>query len=123
MLKKLVKTLFLFIGISSLVLGFIGIFLPLLPTTPFILLAAYCFAKSSERFHRYITQHKLFGKMVTDFNEKKVISKKNKIIALTLMWTTLSLSVIFFMPYTWIKLVVLGIGVAVSVYLLSFHSK
>lgn len=123
MLKKLVKTLFLFIGIVSLVLGFIGIFLPLLPTTPFILLAAYCFAKSSERFHRYIMQHKLFGRMVTDFYEKKVISAKNKIIALTLMWITLSLSVIFFMPYIWVKLVVLGIGVSVSIYLLSFRSK
>jgi uncharacterized membrane protein YbaN (DUF454 family) len=123
MLKKLVKTLFLFIGIVSLVLGFIGIFLPLLPTTPFILLAAYCFAKSSERFHRYIMQHKLFGRMVTDFYEKKVISTKHKIIALTLMWTTLSLSVIFFMPYIWVKLVVLGIGVSVSVYLLTFRSK
>ncbi len=123
MLKKLVKTLFLFIGIVSLVLGFIGIFLPLLPTTPFILLAAYCFAKSSERFHRYIMQHKLFGRMVTDFYEKKVISTKNKIIALTLMWITLSLSVIFFMPYIWVKLVVLGIGVSVTVYLLTFRSE
>lgn len=123
MLKKLVKTLFLFIGIVSLLLGFIGIFLPLLPTTPFILLAAYCFAKSSERFHRYIMQHKLFGRMVTDFYEKKVISSKNKIIALTLMWLTLSLSVIFFMPYIWVKLVVLGIGVSVTVYLLTFRSK
>lgn len=123
MLKKFVKSLFLIIGISSLVLGFIGIFLPVLPTTPFILLSAYCFAKSSERFHRYIMQHKLFGKMVSDFYEKKIIPVKTKIIALTLMWTTLSLSVIFFMPYIWVKLVVIGIGVAVTVYLLSFRSK
>jgi len=123
MLRKLIKTFFLFIGIFSLVLGFIGIFLPLLPTTPFILMAAYCFAKSSERFHRYIMQHKLFGRMVTDFYEKKVISTKNKIIALTLMWITLSLSVIFFMPHIWVKLVVLGIGVSVTVYLLTFRSK
>ncbi|HEX2936802.1 MAG TPA: YbaN family protein [Bacteroidales bacterium] len=123
MLKKFVKSLFLFIGISSLVLGFIGIFLPVLPTTPFILLAAYCFAKSSERFHNYIMQHKLFGKMVSDFYEKRIIPVKTKIIALTLMWATLLLSVIFFMPYIWVKWVVIGIGVAVTAYLLSFRSK
>jgi hypothetical protein len=91
MLQKLVKSLFLIIGISSLVLGFIGIFLPVLPTTPFILLAAYCFAKSSERFHRYIMKHKLFGRMVSDFYERKIIPVKTKIVALTLMWATLFL--------------------------------
>ncbi len=123
MLQKLVKSLFLIIGISSLVLGFIGIFLPVLPTTPFILLAAYCFAKSSERFHRYIMKHKLFGRMVSDFYERKIIPVKTKIVALTLMWATLFLSVIFFMPYIWVKSVVIGIGVAVTIYLLSFRSK
>jgi uncharacterized protein len=123
MLKRFVKSVFLTAGIASLVLGFIGIFLPLLPTTPFVLLAAYCFARSSERFHRYIMQHKTFGKMVTDFYENKIITVKTKIVALSSMWAMLLLSVIFFMPIIWVKLVVVGIGVAVSAYLLSFRSK
>ncbi|MGX6592388.1 YbaN family protein [Cetobacterium ceti] len=75
------KILFV-IGIFSLVLGTIGIFLPILPTTPFVILSAFLFERSSEKFHKMLINNKIFGKYLKDYMEKKGISYKNKIIAL-----------------------------------------
>lgn len=71
---------FVFLGIAAL-----GVFLPLLPTTPFVLLAAACFAKSSERMHRWILANGTFGPMVRDWEEKRCISCRVKTIAITSM--------------------------------------
>lgn len=79
------KKLYLILGCLSLILGAIGIFLPLLPTTPFILLSAFLFEKSSEKFHKLLLENKIFGKYIKDYTEKKGITYKNKIIALTIM--------------------------------------
>jgi uncharacterized membrane protein YbaN (DUF454 family) len=67
--------------------------------------------------------HKIFGKMVSDFYEKKVIATKTKVIAITLMWITLLISITFFMPFVWVKFVVVAIGVAVTIYIAGFPSK
>ncbi|SJZ77198.1 hypothetical protein SAMN02745174_01506 [Cetobacterium ceti] len=75
------KILFV-IGIFSLILGTIGIFLPILPTTPFVILSAFLFERSSEKFHKMLINNKIFGKYLKDYMEKKGISYKNKIIAL-----------------------------------------
>ena len=70
----MVKKRLLFIsGFISLALGIVGIILPLLPTTPFLLLSAYCFSQSSEKFHNYILNNKVFGQYIRDYNEKKGI--------------------------------------------------
>lgn len=79
MVKK--KLLFI-LGFVSLALGIVGIIVPLLPTTPFLLLSAYCFNHSSEKFHNYILNNKIFGQYIRDYNEKKGITLKNKITAI-----------------------------------------
>lgn len=79
------KSIFLGIGWISLIVGAIGIFLPLLPTTPFLLLSAYCFQKSSEKFHNWIIQSPVFGKYIRDYQEKKGITLRNKIISISFM--------------------------------------
>ena len=79
------KKLYLVLGWLSLVLGAIGVFLPLLPTTPFVLLSAFLFEKSSEKFHRLLLENKIFGKYIKDYTEKKGITYKNKIIAISVM--------------------------------------
>jgi uncharacterized protein len=117
------KFFLMILGFISLGLGIIGIFLPVLPTTPFVLLSAYLFGKSSERFHKYLLHHKLFGTIIRDFNEKKVIRRKNKIVALTSMWIVLLSSVIFFMPFWWAKLIVILIGIGTTIYLITFPEE
>jgi len=121
--NRIIRYIVLIAGIVSLILGIIGIFLPLLPTTPFVLLTAYCFAKSSNKLHLLLLNHKYFGKILQDFTENRIIRRKNKIIALTFMWTSLILSVTFFMPFIWVKVIVIGIGISVTVYILKFPSE
>ncbi len=82
------------VGITSLALGIIGIFLPLLPTTPFLLLSLFCFSKSSERLHSFILENKVFGKYIRDYQEKKGITLKNKLIALSVLFISISFSIL-----------------------------
>lgn len=68
-------------GGASLALGIIGVFLPLLPTVPFVLLAAFCFARGSERFHDWLVEHPRFGPAIRDWRETGAISRKGKLAA------------------------------------------
>ena len=79
------KNILLGIGWTSLALGTIGIFLPLLPTTPFLLVSAFCFQKSSEKFHNWLIKSPVFGKYIQDYQEKKGITLQNKIISIVFM--------------------------------------
>lgn len=73
-------------GSASLLLGIAGIFLPLLPTTPFVLLAAFCFSRGSERVERWMLEHARFGPMVRDWRERRAVPRRAKQLA-TLMMT------------------------------------
>lgn len=83
--KIMKKQVLIAIGIISLILGVIGIFLPLLPTTPFILLSSFCFSKSSEKLHSFLINNKVFGKYLKDYEEKRGITLKNKIFVIAFL--------------------------------------
>lgn len=91
-------------GVIALTLGIIGIVLPLLPTTPFVLLAAGCFAKSSPRFYQFLYNHKFFGPMIKQWQEQHCISRKNKTIALVSMFLFGAASIIFAIKILWVKI-------------------
>ncbi|WP_245627053.1 YbaN family protein [Gynuella sunshinyii] len=80
-------------GWLAVLLGFIGVFLPVLPTTPFLLLAASCFAKSSPRFHRWVISSPLFGPIIRDWQDHRFIEKKVKIWAIGVTIVTFSISI------------------------------
>lgn len=80
-------------GWLSFALGFIGVFLPLLPTVPFMLLAAYCFARGSDRFHEWLITHPRFGPPILDWQERGTISRKAKIMAGITIGMTFGVSV------------------------------
>ena len=67
--KTITKFILMIVGLISLIMGFIGIYLPLLPTTPFLLLPAYCFLRSSKRLYNWLINHKVFGRYIRDFLE------------------------------------------------------
>src|SRR5690606_10550488 len=79
-------------GTVSLGLGIVGVVLPGLPTTPFVLLAAACYAKASPRLHRRLSAHRLFGPIVRDWEQHRSLSKRTKAVALVTMLATLCLS-------------------------------
>jgi uncharacterized membrane protein YbaN (DUF454 family) len=110
-------------GILCLVLGFIGIFLPLLPTTPFILLAAFLFSKSSERLHTWMMEHRQFGPLIRDWHEHRVIRPRAKLLASVSIVVVTGVSLwITHIPIV-LKLIVGAIGLGVIVLICSFRSR
>ncbi|MCL4143356.1 UNVERIFIED_CONTAM: hypothetical protein GTU68_037468 [Idotea baltica] len=86
------RSLWLLAGWASLILGLIGVVLPLLPTTPFILLAAFCFQKGSDRLHRWLTNHPRFGPLIADWRERGAIPRKAKRNAMIALVAVLGIS-------------------------------
>jgi uncharacterized protein len=107
------------IGLIAVVLAILGVFLPLLPTTPFLLLASACFARGSERLHGWLLNNKLFGTAIRDFEQGKGMPRKAKIMAVTLLWASLAFSVFKASSVIVIALLVC-VGIGVTTYLLAF---
>ena len=101
-------------GLLSLGLGIIGIWLPGLPTTPFLLLAAYCFYRSSERLYQWLTHHRIFGNYMAGFRNNG-FTRRKLVISLLIMWLMITLSVTVFIKSVYIKIIVLFIGVTGTV--------
>ncbi len=97
-------------GVLSLVLAAIGVVLPGLPTTPFVLLAAACFAKSSPRLHRWLQQHRYMGPMVRDWEANHSLPLRVKWISTLLMMTMVVVSAWQFAGRPWLQLALLGFG-------------
>ena len=104
------------IGCLSLALGVLGIFLPILPTTPFILLAAACFARSSESFYRWITSHPRYGPMIADYLAGKGLPLKAKRMAITLLWIS-NIAGCLWGDFIWAKVARLCTATVVSLYI------
>lgn len=94
-LGSLRKAMYIVAGTMSLGLGALGVFLPVLPTTPFLLLSAACYYKGSERMHRWLLNNKVFGGYIRNYKEGKGISLRGKVFASLLLWTTICLSAIY----------------------------
>lgn len=117
MLTPIKRILLLIAGVLSLVLGIIGAFLPLLPTVPLVLLAAYCFARSSERLHQWLIYHRYFGPIITSFQAGKGIPKRVKYRTITILWLSMGFSC-WIVAKLWMCLMLFTIGICVSIYLL-----
>ena len=118
------RKLLAFLGLISLALGIIGAFLPLLPTTPFILLSAGLFARSSDKLNNWLRNHRIFGELIRDFSENKSIPLHAKISSLSLMWLSI-LYAIFFVANEklWLQILLAVIVIAVSIHILRFKTK
>ncbi len=99
-------------------LGTLGIFLPILPTTPFLLLAAACYARSSKRFYDRLINNKWFGAYIKNYREGKGIPLKVKVYTISLLWITILFSVFFVINIFWVRVVLILIAVGVTVHVL-----
>jgi uncharacterized membrane protein YbaN (DUF454 family) len=95
--NRIIRALWLSLGIVCLILGTVGMVLPILPTTPFLLAASACFCKSSERMNNWLLNNKWFGAYIRNYKEGHGIPMKTKIIALAILWITISISTVFFL--------------------------
>lgn len=116
------KTLCIIIGTLSLALGILGIFLPLLPTTPFLLLTAALYFKGSPRLYRWLLNHKYFGPYIRNYRENKAIPLQAKFISLLLMWSTMLYCIFFLIPLIWVKAILLLVAAGVTYHILSFKT-
>ena len=112
------KTLFILLGSLFTGLAFLGIFLPLLPTTPFLLLAAFFYLRSSEKLYNWLLNHKIFGKYLQNYLENRAIPLKIKIFTLILLWVTILATSLFFVDTFIIKLLLIAIAIAVTIHIL-----
>jgi uncharacterized protein len=116
--QQVVQALLLVAGTFCLVLGAIGIFLPVLPTTPFLLISAACYLRSSERMYRWLLGNRWFGQYIKNYREGKGIPAKTKIFALAILWGTILYSTfIVFDEILIAQIVLIAIAVGVSVHL------
>lgn len=116
------KVLYSILGSISLALGVIGIFLPVLPTTPFLLLSAALYFKGSERLYKWLMGHSRFGPYITNFRIHRAIPLKAKIASVSLLWITILISIFFFIPIFFVKILLACIAIAVTVHILSFKT-
>lgn len=102
------RFLFITLGIVSVFLAGLGVLLPGLPATPFLLLASFAFARSSKRMHDWLINNKVFGPILSDFLDRKGIRLHIKIISLSLMWGMMLFSVFFYIEKDIVKYVAMG---------------
>jgi uncharacterized membrane protein YbaN (DUF454 family) len=98
-------------------LGIIGIFVPILPTTPFLLLAAACYMRSSERFYRWLTDNRIFGAYVRNYIEGKGMPIRIKVFTILLLWLTIGLSITFAVQNLVIRIILVCIAVGVTIHI------
>ncbi|OUS10581.1 hypothetical protein A9Q90_01075 [Gammaproteobacteria bacterium 54_18_T64] len=116
MSSGLVRVLLLGIGSLSVVLGVVGIFLPILPTTPFLLLAAACYVRSSQRFYAWLVSHPVLSKYILAYLDGSGIPRKAKYYTLLTMWVTMAISALI-VPIWQVRILLLCIALLVSRYI------
>jgi uncharacterized membrane protein YbaN (DUF454 family) len=116
------KYLLIILGSLCLALGVIGIFLPLLPTTPFLLLSAALYVRSSEKLYQWLIHQKYLGSYIRNFREHKAIPLRAKIISISMVWITLTYCAITISNEIWIKSIFLILAIGVTWHILSYKT-
>lgn len=120
--NPLIRVILIITGFISLALGIIGILLPVLPTTPFIIVSAACFARSSQKFYDRLYNNRFFGKILRDYRDKKGLALKYKIYILTMLWLSLSSTAILLTDSLPVRLILFSIAISVSIHILRFKT-
>ena len=120
--QQFTKYLLSIMGTIFLGLALIGIFLPLLPTTPFLLLAAACYARSSEKFYNYLISNKYFGKYIKNYREGKGIPLKIKFVSILFLWAVILFSAFFIVTILFVRVILIVIATGVTLHILSLKT-
>ncbi len=114
---KKTRILLTALGFLSLALGIIGIVLPLLPTTPFLLLASFLFYKGSKRMHNWMENNRFFGGYIRSYRKYRAIKRATKIVSIVLLWVTLGVS-FYLVDNIYIRILLVAVGIGVTIHLL-----
>ena len=112
------KAVLIFTGTVCVGLGVLGMFLPLMPTTVFLLIAAYCYSRSSERFHTWLLNNRLCGKYISNYKSKNGMTIRQKATTLLTLWISIAFSIWLMSGRLWPTLIISIVAVAVTVHIL-----
>ena len=111
------RALLIILGTLCVALGVLGMFLPVLPTTPFLLLAATCYARSSERFYHWLVTNRWCGEYIRNYREGRGIPLKQKAVTILLLWLTIGSTAWLAISQWWVRLILLGVAIGVTIHL------
>jgi uncharacterized membrane protein YbaN (DUF454 family) len=116
--SEIVRHVLITAGTLFLILGIVGVFLPVLPTTPFLLLAAACYARGSSRFYSWLMNNRLFGTYIRNYREGRGLPPRVKVIVIILLWVTIGYSAAFAVHVLWARVILILIAVGVTTHIL-----
>ncbi len=122
-MKNKTSTIWIISGSISVGLGIIGIFLPVLPTTPFLLLAAFCYSRGSSVLHRKLLENPILGDYIRNYQEGNGIPLAQKIISISFLWLTIGASILIVKPALWLSLLLLAIASGVTIHLVRVKTR
>lgn len=122
-MPKLYRYFYLISGVLLVTIGVIGIFLPVLPTTIFLILASACFVKSSPRANEWLRNHKVLGMYIKNYQDKTGLSIRAKIFNITFLWVMILLSAFYFTNEFYIRIILILIAVGVTIHLLMIKTR
>lgn len=122
-MRAFLRQLLVVCGTLFVILGIVGIIVPLVPTTPFLLLAAFCYARSSEKLYNKLLNTKWLGEYIKSFQAGKGIPLRAKFVSILMLWLTSGYSIFYIIPLIWVKVIVLGIVSYITYYIWSIPSK
>lgn len=112
------KKLVIILAVGCIVLGTVGIFIPLLPTTPFLLLAAWLFLKSSPKLYTWLVHNRIYGMYIKNYVERKAVPLKIKLFTIIVLWGVIMSTVVFTIELLWLRIVLIVIAIAVTIHIL-----
>ena len=112
------KSVWIVGGTLSLVMGLVGLILPILPTTPFLLLAAYCYGRGSDRFYGWLMNRTWVGGYIRSYRAGQGLPLKHKILTILLLWLTIGFTILYVEIYWWLKLVLVAIASGVTLHIM-----
>ena len=123
MTSKLKRQLLIIAGTIFVIVGVIGIFVPILPTTPFLLLAAACYIRSSQKFYSWLINNRLFGTYIRNYMEGRGMPIKIKAFTITLLWVVIGISICIVAPNLTLKIVLAIIAIGVTLHIIFIRAR
>ena len=121
--SRAVRVLLRITGALALAVGVIGVVVPVLPTTPFVLLSAFCFARASPSLHGWLLRTRLFGPLIREWHRHRAIPWRTKLVAIAMMTATLSVSIVFFVRPLAAQLGLAALGIVLVAVLYRIPSR
>jgi len=122
-ISKPLRILLITSGTFFIGVGIIGIFIPVLPATPFLLISAALYARSSQKFYNWLINNKIFGRFIKNYREGKGIPLRLKIITIALLWITIGCSAIFAIDLLWVRIILGIVAAGVTIHIIRIKPK